>query len=198
MQPSPCTEFTKTEQELLLEVARSAIAGHLLCNEWKPDYGPPPDSILLQRLGVFVTLTHSSRLRGCIGTIEGSEPLIEAVADCAQGAAFRDPRFPPVEDVELEQLRVEISVLSAPYPVAANSREELLDRLRPGIDGLVIEDGLRRATFLPQVWEQLPDAQQFLSHLLQKAGLAGDYWSASLRCSCYQSTSFTELKSAPG
>jgi len=141
---------------------------------------------------VFVTLKKSGALRGCIGTLEADDPLAIAVAKCAVGAALRDPRFPPLEVAELHGVRISISVLERPRPLAVMDREELLATLRPGQDGLLLESGRHRATFLPQVWEQLPEPEQFFAHLLKKAGLAADHWSDELRFQRYGSTNFSE------
>ena len=149
------------------------------------------------RRGVFVTLTRSGALRGCIGTLEGDQPLVHSVPECARGAAFRDPRFPPLADTELGEICVEISVLTEPEPLSVKSREDLLGQLRPGVDGLLIEEARQRATFLPQVWEQLAEPEDFLSHLLKKAGLPANHWSGRLRCSRYQCIKFTEADQPP-
>lgn len=192
MAPSHCTEIPLREQALLLQVAREAIAAGLRGCSQTDEAVAQFEGILLERRGVFVTLTKNGSLRGCIGTIEAQETLLVAVADCARGAAFRDPRFTPVEEEELAELRLEISVLTARESIAVSTRVELLQTLRPGVDGLLLEDGPRRSTFLPQVWQQLPDPEQFLSQLLQKAGLPGDHWSENIRCSRYQSISIRE------
>ena len=192
MAPSRCTEIPLREQAQLLQIAREAIAGSFRDSGQIDTLVAQFEGILVERRGVFVTLTKSGALRGCIGTIEARETLLVAVADCARGAAFRDPRFPPIQEEELAELQVEVSVLTSPQSMAVSTRVELLETLRPSVDGLLLEDGMRRSTFLPQVWEQLPDPEQFLSHLLQKAGLPGDYWSKNMRCSRYQSTSIRE------
>jgi AmmeMemoRadiSam system protein A len=145
---------------------------------------------LQQQHAVFVTLTRSARLRGCIGTLEPVTPLAIAVADSAHGAAYRDPRFPPMRPDELERTTIEISVLTATRPLAAASREVLLERLRPGVDGLVLQDGRHRSTFLPKVWEQLPDPREFLAQLLAKAGLPADHWSPTLQLHRYGALTF--------
>jgi uncharacterized protein len=192
---SPSTEFSAGDRQALLRLARQAIALELgLDEEQQPKVSG--QTLALKR-GVFVTLTHGGALRGCIGTLEGDRALQHSVPDCARGAAFRDPRFAPLEAAELNQVRVEISVLTEPQLLAIGSREELLELLRPAIDGLLIEDESRRATFLPQVWEQLVEPELFLSHLLRKAGLPDDHWSAQLRCSRYQCIKFSEGDQPP-
>jgi AmmeMemoRadiSam system protein A len=132
-------------------------------------------SEILQRDGAsFVTLTKHGQLRGCIGSLEPRRPLVLDVQENAAAAAFNDPRFPPVRLEELDDLRVEISVLSPPQPLSYDGPDDLIAKLRPGVDGVVIERGWNRATFLPQVWEKLPDPNQFLQHLCLKAYLPAD------------------------
>ncbi len=128
----------------------------------------------------FVTLRREGRLRGCIGTLEAVRPLVTDVAENAFSAAFRDHRFTPIEREELDDLALHLSLLQPPERMVFGSQTELLDQLRPGVDGLVIEDQGRRATFLPSVWESLAEPEAFLGELKQKAGLSADHWSASL------------------
>jgi AmmeMemoRadiSam system protein A len=111
------------------------------------------------------------------------------VASNAYSAAFEDPRFAPLERGEFERLDIHLSLLSAPEPIQFGSEKDLLAQIRPSLDGLVLEEGARRGTFLPSVWEQLPDPVEFLRHLKRKAGLPADYWSATLRVSRYTSES---------
>lgn len=138
----------------------------------------------------FVTLNRHGQLRGCIGALSAHRPLIQDVAENAWSAAFADPRFAPLREEELEGLEIHISLLSHAEPMEFESEQDLLQQLRPGIDGLIIEEGMRRGTFLPSVWEQLPRAELFLRHLKQKAGLPPDYWSESLQLSRYTTHSF--------
>jgi len=139
-----------------------------------------PD-ILRSHGACFVTLKHGDRLRGCIGSAQAHRPLIVDVADNGYAAAFRDPRFPNLTRKELDGLTLSISVLSPPTPMTIASEADLLEQLRPGVDGLIIEDGNRRALFLPSVWDQLPSPRQFLGHLKNKAGLPGNHWSPNFR-----------------
>ncbi len=141
---------------------------------------------------VFVTLTRNGDLRGCIGSLQATRPLAEAVARSAFDAALRDPRFAPVRGEELEQLDIEISVLSEMQPIEAESREALLAQLEPGVDGLLLDDRGYRATFLPQVWEKMRDADEFLDQLMLKAGLGARHWSSSIRLHRYHTLSFAE------
>ena len=145
----------------------------------------------------FVTLTENGQLRGCIGTLQAHQSLGRDVAEHAVDAAMHDPRFMPVTPMEYPLLDVEVSVLSEPKPMAVRSRDELERTLRPGEDGLIISDGLRhRATFLPQVWDELPDPADFVAHLLVKAGLPAGYeWhDGEIACSRYMVTAYRETE----
>ena len=133
----------------------------------------------------FVTLTLDGELRGCIGSLEAHRPLKSDVRENAIAAAFRDPRFPPLTAAELPRVRVEVSLLSPPEPLGVSNEEELRHRLRPGVDGVIFRVGPRRATFLPQVWEQLPTPGLFMAHLKEKAGFPADYWSDDVRIERY-------------
>ncbi|MGM0384818.1 MAG: AmmeMemoRadiSam system protein A [Actinomycetota bacterium] len=178
-------ELTAQELGLLVDVAvesvRQAVAEG---RRWVPDPADHPEA--LRRLGAtFVTLRRAGALRGCIGTLEATEPLVVAVADRARAAALADPRFLPVEPRELADLEVSVSVLSLMQPVPVGSWQELLEVLRPGVDGLVVEAGYHRATFLPSVWEELPGKEMFLDALWRKAGLPPRAWPAHIAISRY-------------
>lgn len=183
----PLDEATiHTHAATLLEVANRAVrlaatgGGRLVVS--LADY----DEALCRPGAAFVTLKRHGDLRGCIGSPMAWRPLIEDVADNAHGAAVRDPRFAPLTEPELEGLSLSVSVLTPPQPLPVDSEAELLARLRPGIDGLIIEDQGRRALFLPAVWESLPDASRFLGHLKLKAGMAPDHWSPGFRAQTFQ------------
>jgi AmmeMemoRadiSam system protein A len=133
----------------------------------------------------FVTLRRDGDLRGCIGSLEAHRPLGEDIAANAVAAALRDRRFPPVTALELEALEVEVSLLTPSEPLPCTDEEDALRKIRPGVDGVVIEYGHQRATFLPQVWESLPDAPMFLRELKRKAGLPGDFWHPEMRVRRY-------------
>lgn len=133
----------------------------------------------------FVTLTTHGELRGCIGTLAAHQPLAQDVAHNAMASALQDPRFPPVSPRELPDIQLELSVLSEPVDFPVQDEADLLRQLKPGVHGLIIEDGLHRATFLPAVWEQLPDPREFVAHLRHKARLPPGYWSPTLRCQVY-------------
>ena len=145
------------------------------------DYSPA-----LQQAGAsFITLTILRQLRGCIGMLAATRPLVEDVAANAYAAAFEDPRFPPLTEAEYGQLEYHISILNPAEDMEFESEADLLQQLQPGIDGLVLEDRGRKATFLPSVWESLPRPTEFLQHLKQKAGFSADYWSDSMRVQRY-------------
>ena len=164
----------------LVSIARTAIAS-------RPEAPPPrwTEPWLNEPAATFVTLHLDGELRGCIGSIEAVRLLGDDVHSNARAAAFRDPRFPPVGPEELIALEVEVSVLSARSPVAAASEGDALAALRPGIDGVVLEFDGRRVTFLPQVWEGIPDPLAFLSQLRIKADLPARFWHPALRLSRY-------------
>lgn len=167
--------------EQLLDVADRVIVAGL---DHRRPLVPDPSGFhvdLHQELGAFVTLNVRGQLNGCIGSIEGVEPLGLAVARHAWSAAFSDPRLPPLRRVDYAHLDIEVSVLSPLSALPADARNDLLGALRPGVDGLLIGAGSRRAVFLPSVWEQLPSADMFVDHLFRKAGLAPDVWPDDLR-----------------
>jgi AmmeMemoRadiSam system protein A len=192
MAPSDCIDLSDSERGFLLQVARQSLHTGLHRGE--------PATVTLHGLaktlttprGVFVTLTRQGRLRGCIGSMEASAPLVSSVAESAYNAAFQDPRFPQLASQELDTTQVEISILSPMESVPASSRSELLSSLRPTLDGVLIRDRHYRSTFLPKVWEQLPDPEVFLDHLLSKAGLPTTHWSASMQCFRYHTVTFCE------
>lgn len=153
------------------------------------DYPP----VLQAERACFVTLTRWGDLRGCIGHLEPVQSLIEDVAENAYSAAFRDPRFPSLQREELDEIRVEISVLGLPSPIEFADEEDLVAQIRPGIDGLILEAPTgHRGTFLPSVWESLPEREEFFAHLKLKAGLPVDYWDDQLTISRYTTEAFEE------
>ena len=139
----------------------------------------------------FVTLEKDGQLRGCIGSLQAHRPLIADVAANAYAAAFRDSRFAPVSADEFAALEIKISILSEPDELTFVSEADLLSQIKAGRDGLILQDGTRRGTFLPQVWEQLPDVAPFWAHLKGKAGLPQDHWSDSVRVWRYSTETFT-------
>ena len=138
-------------------------------------------SVLRAPGATFVTLNLQGRLRGCVGSFDACRPLLQTVARNAFSAAFRDFRFAPLSEAELPELDLHISLLTPLEPLGAQSRQELLRKLRPGVDGLLLEDPPHRATFLPQVWDSLRDPEDFLGELFLKAGLRRDHWSEAVR-----------------
>jgi len=169
-------QYTAEDRRLLLDLARKTVVAAAK-GETPPGVDPAELSEKLRRRrACFVTLTNSGDLRGCIGSIFPQEPLCEAVVSRARSAALEDPRFSPVEPSELDQIHIEISVLTVPRRLECSSPNDLLEKLRPSVDGVVLRVGRREATFLPQVWEQLPDKNDFLAHLCRKAGLPATAW----------------------
>ncbi len=176
--------------QALLRVARAAIGAELGF--------AAPDGVAhegLECLGAtFVTLTQDGELRGCIGTLSAVRSLRADVAANAVAAAFRDPRFPPLAVAEFALTSVEVSVLSASEPMAFADEAHLLAQLRPGVDGVILEYGHRRATFLPQVWETLEEPRRFLEALKQKAGLPPGFWHPRLNVSRYSVTKWKQAE----
>lgn len=173
--PAP-ENYAPSEKKFLLDLARTTLA-RVAGNNHTPAISAkevPPK--LAEKKACFVTLTERGGLRGCIGQLVPREPLYRAVEDNAQSAALRDWRFPPVQAAEVDQIKIEISVLTEPQPLRFNSPEELLGKLRPYNDGVLLKIGPRSATFLPQVWEKIHDKVEFLNHLSEKAGCAPSAW----------------------
>ena len=183
--------YSTTERADLLGVALASIKSGLQTGRaLKPDVGNYP-SALTETRASFVTLNHDNTLRGCIGSLEPCTSLVSSVADNAYAAAFRDPRFPVLTLPELSGLTIQLSVLSPLQAVAYDSEADLLRQLQAGIDGWVIQEKGSRGTFLPSVWEALPDPRLFLEHLKMKAGLATDYWSDTIEVWRYSTESFS-------
>ena len=189
-------QLTDEEKQTLLRLAREAmehaVREKTLCV-------PPLDNnSLTPRLrenGVsFVTLTINDNLRGCIGALEAYQPLAEDVREHAIAAALEDPRFRPVDENELSRIRLEVSRLTAPYPLEYSSSEDLLVKLRPHVDGVILKDDYRRATFLPQVWEKISAPEEFLDHLCAKMGAKPNLWrNTKLQVYVYQVEEFHEM-----
>lgn len=174
--------------QILLPLARNAIAQQL---------GQPISTISeaawLQASGAsFVTLTQDGELRGCIGSLQAHRPLLQDVQANALAAAFQDPRFPPLQLAELNRTQVEVSLLSPSEAIVFESEQDALAQLRPHIDGVIFEFGYYRSTFLPQVWEQLPDPESFMAHLKHKAGLSLDFWAANVKLARYTVSKWKE------
>lgn len=175
--------------EVLIPIARESISSVL----GKSHPPVPQDLSWLQEKGAsFVTLTQDSKLRGCIGTLEAHRPLLLDVQANARAAAFQDPRFSPLRENELEVTEIEISLLSASELISFGNEQEALAQLRPGADGIILQYGHYRSTFLPQVWEQLPDPATFMAHLKHKAGLHPAFWHEGVRLQRYTVTKWKE------
>lgn len=185
-------ELSPQDRRYLLDLARSTIT-HVVEGKEPPAIDVQSLPQALSRPGAsFVTLTLDDQLRGCIGSIEPRQPLALDVRENAMGAALRDPRFPPLSREELKRVHIEISVLSPPEPLSC-SGTELERELRPGVDGVIIQRGWQRATYLPQVWEKVPDVREFLGTLCLKAGLApDDYHRPGMSVFTYQVEKFEE------
>jgi len=184
--------YSPEQRHVMLRIADHSIRYGL-------QHGRPPaldieglDPDLQEQRASFVTLKEQGQLRGCIGSLEAYRPLALDINDNAFNAAFRDPRFPPVGPAEVDRLDIHISVLTPPAPMSFVDEADLLAQIRPGIDGLILEDRGRRGTFLPSVWEELPDPVTFLRHLKLKAGLPPDWWSDSLRVWRYETEEFSD------
>jgi len=188
MSKTPVTA-TENQGEVLIPIARAAISSAL----GRSYSGTIEDIPWLHEKGAsFVTLTQNQNLRGCIGTLEAHRPLLIDVKANAHAAAFRDPRFSPLKAHELDSTEIEISLLSALQPLVYSGEHEALAQLQPGIDGVVFEFGRYRSTFLPQVWEQLPDVDVFMAHLKHKAGLQPRFWDEEVKLYRYTVSKWKE------
>ncbi|HUE16117.1 MAG TPA: AmmeMemoRadiSam system protein A [Planctomycetaceae bacterium] len=185
-------EFIPEHRRMLLDVASAAIDRGLSAQGALPVVPQNYPEPLRQPRASFVTLRIGEKLRGCMGSLVATEPLVVNVARNAFLAAFRDPRFTPLTREEFPQLAIHLSLLSHPEPLAFESEAHLLSLIRPGIDGLTLIEGSRRATLLPAVWESLSGPREFLVHLKNKLGLAPDYWSATIQVERYTAESVGE------
>ena len=192
----PQLNLTERDKKFLLKLARESIKYYLerqdlltVSAEELKRYSPT----LLEKLATFITLTEYEQLRGCIGHLEAIEPLYQDVIENAVNAAFFDFRFLPLDKKELNLIKIEISILTKPQPLDYQTPEDLINSLRKNIDGVIIKKGPFEATYLPQVWEQIPDKEEFLSSLCVKAGLPSDIWKKEkLEVKIYQVESFKE------
>lgn len=183
--------FNAEERKVLLGIAADSI--HEGLESGSPvqlnlaDY---PEN-LQEKLACFVTLNINHNLRGCIGHLAAVQPLVLDVAENAYSAAFRDPRFQPLSKDEFREVSIHISILSPSEPMSFSDEQDLLRQIRPGIDGLILEEGHYRGTFLPSVWESLKTPEEFLNHLKMKAGLPAHHWSDRIKVQRYTTESFT-------
>ena len=183
-------EIESLYHPLLIRIARDAIAyglDHGCEIEVSEREYPEP---LWEIRASFVTLRIYGELQGCIGSLEAYRPLVKDIASNAHAAAFSDPRFNSLTKDQFTHLQISISILGISEEMAFSDESDLLRQIRPGIDGLILQEGSRRGTFLPSVWESLQDKRQFLEHLKLKAGLPSDYWSDRIRMFRYTAQSF--------
>ena len=180
--------MTDERGRIMLAIARAAIATHL-----GRTTAADENALWLSEPGAtFVTLTINGALRGCIGSLEPHRALLDDLKQNALAAAFSDPRFPPLAIRELNAVLVEVSLLSPVVPLKFSNETDALNQLRPGSDGVILEYGRNRGTFLPQVWEQLPTPVDFFRHLKMKAGLTPDFWANGIRLSRYSGEKWKE------
>jgi AmmeMemoRadiSam system protein A len=192
------THLTEGLGQILVRLARTTIAARLEISDDSSKIIPDTDLVdpaLQEQRGTFVTLKIKNQLRGCMGCLTPSETILEGIQRNAINAAFNDPRFPALTPLELDQAEIEVSILTNPQELEYSDGSDLLKKLRPNIDGVIISKGMARATFLPQVWEQLPGTEDFLAHLCKKAGLSPDEWKkGELDVSIYQVQYFHEKR----
>lgn len=186
-------ELTEADKRCLLELARAALTA-AVNGAWPPSLNPACLPTAVQQPACcFVTLTRAGQLRGCVGGLEPELPLYADVSRRAAQAALNDQRFAPVEPGEVPEIEIEISVLTPPVPLDYAGADDLVEKLRPGVDGVVLSDGRRRATFLPQVWAKLPRPEAFLGHLCDKLGTAPNAWKRGrLAVAVYRVVEFCE------
>jgi uncharacterized protein len=169
-------KLTLEEQQTLLRLAREAMECGVRGKKLPPLNESSLSAHLRKQGASFITLTIRGQLRGCIGALEAHQPLAIDVREHAIAAALEDPRFPPVREDELNRIQIEVSRLTRPVPLEYQDAADLLSRLRPHVDGVILRDGIRRATFLPQVWEKIPDPAEFMDNLCYKMGVNDNAW----------------------
>ncbi len=188
------TPLTDGEKQTLLRIAREAIENAVKGKAASPFNQTSLTQTLREQGSSFVTLTIHGELRGCIGALEAYQPLAEDVREHAIAAALNDPRFPPLTQLELSRIQIEVSRLTSPQELEYADVDDLLKKLRPHVDGVILKHRHRRATFLPQVWEKIPDPVEFLEELCYKMGERGNLWrQAKLQVYVYQVEEFHEL-----
>ena len=183
-------KLSEYDQQTCLLVARQSIKHGLEEGRALQINSSDYSSNLQQEFASFVTLYKKGELRGCIGALQATQPLINDISEHAYAAAFQDPRFPVLVKNEYEHIDIKISVLGNPEKINFTNEEDLLQQICPNIDGLILEHGYNRGTFLPSVWEQLPDKKEFLNHLKIKAGFTPDWWDNAVKISRYETFSF--------
>ncbi len=187
------TLLSQEEKKYLLQLARGSLDAAVR-RQAAPELEPEAlSTALLDEGASFVTLTKRGVLRGCIGALEAYQPLVNDVREHTAAAALEDYRFPKVSEAELAEIEIEISRLTPATALEYTDAQDLLAKLRPGVDGVILSDGFRRATFLPQVWEKIPDREEFLANLCYKMGAAPDAWRKKhLEVRVYQVEEFHE------
>lgn len=190
MTPTP---FTPSQGRRLVRLARETLLSYFGQGEISILKEMENDPAYSSRQGTFVTLEIQGNLRGCIGSLKARDTILKGIQENALNAAFHDFRFEQVTAQELERITIEVSILTEPLALAFKNPEDLLNKLRPGIDGVILQKGSAQATFLPQVWAQLSDPKEFLSHLCHKAGLPANAWrECKIGISTYQVQHFKE------
>ena len=192
-------KLTFEEQQTLLRLARAAMERAVRGEKLAPLDEATLSPHLHEQGSSFITLTVRGQLRGCIGGLEARQSLAEDVRQHAVAAALEDPRFPPVTQDELNGIQIEVSRLTRPHPLEYKDAEDLLSKLRPQVDGVILRDGMyHRGTFLPQVWEKIPDAAEFLNNLCYKMGVSKNLWrNKHLDVLIYQVEEFHEPPNVP-
>jgi AmmeMemoRadiSam system protein A len=187
----PLIELSSKLKRDLLMIAEETILYGLETGRYLSLTHRNYDAELRRNRASFVTLYYHHQLRGCIGSVRPARPLLEDVAHNAYAAAFRDSRFDPLTADEFSDLQIEISVLSPLQPIHFEDERDLIEQLQPNVDGIIIQAGDYRATFLPKVWESLPVKREFFSQLKLKAGLTPDFWSDGISCYRYTADTFS-------
>jgi len=186
--------LTDIEKQTLLHLARGAMESGVRGEKLPPLDKAALTPSLLEQGASFVTLTVHGELRGCIGALEAYQPLVDDVREHAVAAALEDPRFPPVRENELGRIQIEVSRLTPPVPLEYSDSRDLVAKLHPHVDGVILKSDFRRATFLPQVWEKLPNPEEFLDHLCAKMGARSNLWrTTKLQIFIYQVEEFHEM-----
>lgn len=178
-------KYTKEEHQILLKLAKESILYGLKHHQLMAIDVQQYPKTLQAEAACFVTLKLNGQLKGCIGSLVAHRSLVQDIVYNSYAAAFEDPRFMPLTEEELPELTIHISILSKSEPISFTSEQNLLAQLHPGIDGLILSDIGYRGTFLPSVWEELPEPEMFLRHLKLKAGLPSNYWSKTLKVERY-------------
>ncbi len=188
------TELSEHQGETLVRLARETIASLLGIKADNPlDQEMLSTPVFQEKRGVFVTLKKKGQLRGCIGSLVGFESIVDGIRHQAENAAFHDTRFNKVVAEELADIDIEISILTQPQPLEFSGPDDLIRKLRPQVDGVILRSGSYQATFLPQVWDQLANPEDFLGHLAMKAGLLKEGWkNAGVEIDTYQVQHFEE------